>query len=87
MKTGGKISIGEIIIISLSSLACLVFFGVFYRYHIFFEEQLQVFLVTGDYFLSYLSKPAFLSSYAGDFLTQFYYLQWGGALVYSQGDY
>jgi hypothetical protein len=81
MKTGGKISIGEIIIISLSSLACLVFFEVFYRYHIFFEEQLQVFLVTGDYFLSYLSKPAFLSSYAGDFLTQFYYLPWGGAVV------
>ncbi|MCX6328615.1 MAG: DUF6057 family protein [Bacteroidia bacterium] len=81
MKTGGKISIGEIIIISLFPLACLVFFGVFYRYHIFFEEQLQIFLLTGDHFLSYLSKPAFLSSYAGDFLTQFYYLKWGGAVV------
>jgi hypothetical protein len=81
MKPGRKISIAEIIIISFFSLACLIFFGVFYRYHIFFEEQLQIFLITGDHFLSYLSKPAFLSSYAGDFLTQFYYLIGGGAVV------
>ncbi len=47
----------------------------------YFVEQLQVFLLTFDHFTEYLAKPAFLASYIGDFLTQFYWLGWGGAVV------
>jgi hypothetical protein len=71
----------EIVILTLFLSGCFLFFGIVYKYHIWFIEQLQVFLLTSDHFLSYLSKPAFLSSYLGDFLTQFYWLNWGGAVV------
>jgi hypothetical protein len=70
-----------IIIPALFFTGCLLFFGFFYNYHLFFTEQLQVFLLTFDHFTVYLSKPAFLASYIGDFLTQFYYLKWGGAVI------
>lgn len=70
-----------IIIPALFFTGCLLFFGLFYNYHLFFTEQLQVFLLTFDHFTGYLSKPAFLASYTGDFITQFYYLKWGGAVI------
>ena len=63
--------------------ASFVFFRFFYSYHLYFIEQLQIFLLTKSHFLSYFSKPAFLSSYIGDFLTQFYYLSGGGPAVIS----
>lgn len=58
---------------------CFVFFYFFYDHHIYFSEQLQIFRMTSDYFLTYFSKPAFLSVYIGDFITQFYCLRGGGA--------
>lgn len=63
--------------------AAFVFFRFFYQYHLYFVEQLQIFLLTPAHFLSYFSKPGFLSSYIGDFLTQFYYLSGGGPAVIS----
>ncbi len=71
----------EIVILTLFLTGSMLFFSIFYKYHIWFIEQLQVFLLTSDHFISYLSKPAFLSSYLGDFLTQFYWLNRGGAVV------
>ena len=58
-----------------------IFFQFFYPYHLFFKEQMQLFLYTSDYFLSYFNKPAWLARYIGDFLTQFFYLRGGGATV------
>ena len=58
-----------------------VFFQFFYPYHLFFKEQIQLFLYTPDYFLSYFKKPAWLATYFGDFLTQFFYLRGGGAAI------
>lgn len=60
---------------------CFVFFCFFYSYHLYFVEQLQIFLYTKGHFVSYFAKPGFLSSFLGDFLTQFYYLSGGGPLV------
>jgi len=60
-----------------------LFFQFFYPYHLFFKEQIQLFLYTPDYFRSYSNHPAWLTSYAGDFLTQFFYLRGGGAAVLS----
>jgi len=60
-----------------------VFFQFFYPYHLFFKEQMQLFIYTSDYFLSYFNKPAWLARYIGDFLTQFFYLRGGGATVLS----
>jgi len=60
-----------------------LFFQLFYAYHLFFREQIQLFLFTSDYFRSYFLKPAWFACYAGDFLTQFFYLRGGGAAVLS----
>lgn len=62
---------------------CFVFFYFFYSYHLYFVEQLQIFLYAKGHFVSYFAKPGFLSSFLGDFLTQFYYMTGGGPLVIS----
>ena len=67
-------------ILSLGIL-CLLFFAFIQPYHLLHEEQMQLFLFSSDYFLSYFSKPGWLSCYIGDFLTQFYYIKGVGALV------
>jgi hypothetical protein len=71
-----------VVALGLTFLSFL-FFQFLYPYHLFFKEQIQLFLFTPDYFLSYFNKPASLTSYAGDFLTQFFYLRGGGAAVLS----
>jgi hypothetical protein len=76
-----KYSLTGKVIAALFFLGSFLFFGIFYRFHLFFTEQLQVFLLTFDHFLGYFSKPASLASYIGDFLTQFYYLKCGGAEI------
>ncbi len=81
MTDSRKYRVPEIIFVVLVFMGSILFFGSLYQYHLFFTEQLQIFRLTFDQFLSYLSKPAFLSSYIGDFLTQFYYLKGGGAVV------
>lgn len=58
-----------------------MFFQLCYPYHLLLKEQIQLFLYTPDYFLSYFKKPAWMASYVGDFLTQFFYLRGGGAVV------
>ncbi|MFZ2339078.1 MAG: DUF6057 family protein [Bacteroidales bacterium] len=73
----------ELIAAGVFFAAMFVFFHFFYSYHLYFVEQLQIFLLTPAHFLSYFSKPSFLSSYIGDFLTQFYYLSGGGPAVIS----
>jgi len=76
-----RYSTTELVTLALFFTGCMIFFGVFFKFHIWFIEQLQVFLLTYDHFSTYLSKPAFLSSYIGDFLTQLYWLNGGGAVV------
>ena len=68
--------------VSLVGISFL-FFQFFYPYHLFFKEQIQLFLFSSDYFLSYFNKPAWLAAYTGDFLTQLFYLRGGGATVLS----
>lgn len=58
-----------------------LFFQFLYPYHLFFKEQIQLFLYTPDYLFSYFDKPAALARLSGDFLTQFFYLRGGGATV------
>ena len=58
-----------------------IFFAFFYNNHLHFEEQTQLFLLTGDYFLSKIGFPGGFSGYLGGFLTQFYYLSLVGPLI------
>jgi len=50
-------------------------------YHICFKEQIQLFVYSWSYILSYFSKPAVFACLGGDFLTQFLYFKGGGAAV------
>ena len=60
-----------------------LYFQLIVPYHIFFKEQIQLFIFDSNYLLSYFSKSGGLACLIGDFLTQFLYLKGGGAIVIS----
>ncbi|MDR0961313.1 MAG: DUF6057 family protein [Mediterranea sp.] len=62
-------------------LAVGLFFGVFYKYHLFYQEQMQLFQNTGEYFCRRLAHPGGLAAYLGEYLTQFFYSATLGTLV------
>lgn len=72
-----KIAVTALILV----VASFSFFQFFYAYHLFFREQMQLFLFAPDYLLSYFNRPAWLACLFGDFLTQFFYLRAGGPLI------
>lgn len=84
IRQGNEIQIGSLtrmtFVLSLGVL-CFLFFYFMQPYHLLYEEQMQLFLFSSDYFLSYLSKPGGLACYAGDFLTQFYCIKGAGAVI------
>jgi hypothetical protein len=59
----------------------LIFFSFFYNSHLHFEEQFQLFLLTGDFFTAKIGYPGGFSGWTGGFLTQFYYLSLAGPLI------
>ncbi|MDR1200349.1 MAG: DUF6057 family protein [Tannerellaceae bacterium] len=77
-ETGILITTGGVL-----AAGCFSLFHFVFPYHLFFKEQIQLFLLTADYFISYFENPAWLAAYLGDFLTQFFYLRGGGATVLS----
>ena len=60
---------------------CFIFFAFFYNYHSYYFEQMQFFRFSGEHIAGYFHKPASLSCLIGDFLTQFYFLKAGGAVI------
>jgi hypothetical protein len=64
-------------------VACFAFFQFGYRYHLCYQEQNQLFLMSSSYLWGYFSKPAWLACMLGDFLTQFYYYLYAGPLILS----
>ena len=69
------------LIAGIIAAGCFLFFWLLYPYHNLLKEQMTLFLHSAEHFLSYLTKPAWLSSAAGDLLTQFYIYPAGGALL------
>ena len=64
-------------------VSSFLYFQLIIPYHIYFKEQIQLFVYDTSYLLSYFSKPGGLACLTGDFLTQFLYLKGGGAVVIS----
>lgn len=64
----------------LLGIASWLFFGIFYRHHLHYQEQLQLFLTTSEYLSEVMSVPGGLAMYIGRFLTQFYQDSMQGAL-------
>jgi hypothetical protein len=65
----------------LWAVAIWCFFQFWYPYHFFFQEQNQIFLCSWDYISTYFDKSGGLARLAGDFLTQFYYYLYLGAII------
>ena len=68
-------------------LSVLLGIGVFlfwyraYPHALSYQEQYQLFLWTGDYFRERVSVPGGLADWLGEFIVQFYYVEWLGALL------
>ena len=64
-------------------VAIFLFWGVAYPHALSYQEQYQLFLWIGDYLCERLSVVGGLADYLGEFITQFYYIPWLGALLLS----
>ena len=71
----------RIVILLIFALAIFLFWWLAYPHALSYQEQYQLFLWTGDYLVERLSVAGGLADYIGEFLTQFYYIPWLGALI------
>lgn len=62
------------------ALGVVLFFGLPYRYHLYYGEQFQLFLYTKEYLTDMLCQIGGIGDYLGRFITQFYFHPWVGAL-------
>ena len=69
------------ILYMMGAVACFAFFQFCYPYHLYYQEQNQLFLASWDYLTTYLEKPGWLACMAGDYLTQFYLYRFMGATI------
>ena len=63
------------------SLLAFIFWAFIYKSHIFFVEQFSYFLYCSEYWREYALQPGGWAAYSGNFLSQFYYNRWAGALI------
>ena len=65
----------------LLGVAVWLFWGLGYPEALNYQEQNQLWLTTGDYFRERMAVPGGLADYVSEFLVQFYYVPWLGALL------
>ena len=65
----------------LVGIGMFLFWYVAYPQALSYQEQYQLFLWTGDYFLERVSVPGGFADWVGEFIVQFYYVGWLGALL------
>ncbi len=64
-------------------IAVFLFFAISYSSHLHYQEQFQLFLFDTWYWQERISIPGGLADYIGEFITQFYYNNWLGAVFIS----
>ena len=69
------------IITTLFGIAVFLFWLLGYPEALNYQEQNQLWLTTGDYFFQRMAVPGGLADYVSEFLVQFYYVPWLGALL------
>lgn len=62
-------------------LLIFAFFNFFYPYHLHYQEQLQFFRFSSDYFLETVAAPGGFGDWITGFLVQFFYYAPAGALI------
>ena len=63
------------------AICCFFYFRYLVPYHLCFKEQIQLFVYSSTYLLTYFSKPAVLACLVGDFLIQFFYFKGIGPVI------
>lgn len=66
---------------ALFGIAVFLFWLLGYPEALNYQEQNQLWLTTGDFFLQRMAVPGGLADYVSEFLVQFYYVPWLGALL------
>jgi hypothetical protein len=69
------LSVGFIFIVSI------IYFFIFAKGLLFYHESRSLFIFSDEYFKKFFVKPGGPLEYAGNFLSQFYYLPFTGALI------
>lgn len=72
---------GSLFLSVLVGIGVFLFWYVAYPHALSYQEQYQLFLWTGDYFLERMSVPGGFADWLGEFIVQFYYVEWLGALL------
>ena len=65
----------------LVGIGMFVFWYLAYPHALSYQEQYQLFLWTGDYFIEKISLPGGFADWLGEFIVQFFYVEWLGALL------
>jgi hypothetical protein len=81
MGNKGGIKLESWAISALLGIVVLLHWLWTYPHALSYQEQYQLFLLTGDYFVERISVAGGLADYLGEFLTQFYYIPWVGATI------
>ena len=71
----------KIILSVFFGVAVFIFWDVLYPCYLSYQEQFQLFLFDGNYFMERIVVPGGLADYVAEFFTQFYYLTWVGACI------
>lgn len=72
---------GQIVLSVLFGIVLFLFWAVLYPHALSYQEQYQLFLWTSDYFYERVCVPGGLADWLGEFIVQFYYIPWIGALL------
>ncbi len=72
---------GNMALSVLVGIGMFLFWYVAYPHALSYQEQYQLFLWTWDYFIERISLPGGLADWLGEFIVQFYYVEWLGALL------
>ena len=72
---------GNIVLSVLVGIGVFLFWFSFYPHALSYHEQYQLFLWTWDYFVERISVPGGFADWIGEFIVQFYYVEWLGALL------
>ena len=65
----------------LVGIGIFLFWYMAFPHAMSYQEQYQLFLWTGDYFMERVSLPGGFADWLGEFIVQFYYVEWLGALL------
>lgn len=65
----------------LFGIVVLLFWGTVYPAHLAYQEQFQLFLFDAGYWWERIAVPGGFADYIAEYLTQFYYYTWAGAVI------